>query len=607
MPGIAGIIRSGSRGKNREDLSVMLNCMMHESFYVSGDFVDEQIGVYTGLVSHRNSFAASMPVFSEKKNVALILSGENFLSAEIGGGLKRNGHVYSEHSPDYLIHIYEDDPNGFLRQLNGWFSGVLVDRRDNKVVLFNDRYGMGRIYYHECHDSFYFSSEAKSLLKIKPELREVDLKGLGEVFACGCVLENRTVFRNIRMLPGGSAWTFINGKCDKKEHYFSPASWEEKPVLGKEAFYRRLKEVVAEVVPRYFVAKDPIALSLTGGLDTRLIMAYRHDSQIPLPCYTFGGQHGDVLDVRIARKIALAHDLAHSVVRLDSKFFSTFQDVAERSIYITDGALDVCGSHELYLNGLARQIAPIRLTGNYGSEILRNASTFKAATISEELFHPDFSRYVSEARRTFSEVSRGNRLSVTAFKEVPWSLFGSLAAAQSQLTVRSPYMDNDLAGLAYQAPRDANVNKELFIQLITDIDRDFMSIRTDRGIGGGSHVVFSKLIQLLYAVWFKMEWYYNDGLPHWMSRPDAMLSPFHPERLILGHHKYLHYRLWFRNELSGYVREMLLDRRTGSRPYFNKKFVGHMVVAHLQGNGNYTNEINKAITTELLHRVVMEN
>ena len=607
MPGIAGIIRVGSRGKNREDLRVMLNCMMHESFYVSGDFVDEQIGVYAGSVSHRNSFAASMPVFNEKKNVALILSGENFLSAEIGRGLKRDRHVYSEHSPDYLIHIYEDDPNGFLRRLNGWFSGLLVDRRDNKVILFNDRYGMGRVYYHECHDSFYFSSETKSLLKIKPELREVDLKGLGEVFACGCVLDNRTLFRNIRTLPGGSAWTFINGKCAKKEQYFSPASWEEKSALGKEAFYRELKEVVAEVVPRYFVAKDPIALSLTGGLDTRLIMAYREDSHIPLPCYTFGGQRGDILDVRIAREIASAHHQGHSVVRLDSKFFSTFQDVAERSIYITDGALDVCGSHELYLNGLARQIAPIRLTGNYGSEILRNASTFKASTISEELFHPDFSRYVSEARKTLSEVSEGNRLSVTAFKEVPWALYGSLAAAQSQLTVRTPYMDNNIVELAYQAPKDLKTCKELFIRLILDFDKDAMRVRTDRGIGGGSQSASSKLIQLLFAVWFKMEWYYNEGMPHWVSKVDAKLSPLHPERLILGHHKYLHYRLWFRNELSDYVRDILFDRRAESRLYLNKKFVRSMVDSHVSGDGNYASEINKALTIELVHRVLVDN
>ena len=607
MPGIAGILTRVSRRKHKEELSAMINCMMHEPFYVSGTFVDETIGMHGGWVAHRNSFAECMPVFNERKDIALILSGENFLDSEVVEDLRRQGYDYGDFNPGYLVHMYENNASEFLRQLNGWFSGLLLDRRENKIVLFNDRYGMGRVYYHECKDSFYFSSEAKSLLKIKPELREIDLKSLGEMFACGCVLDNKTLFRNIRTLPGGSAWTFLNGNCVEKESYFTPPSWDGRPVLGKEAFYQKLKGVVTKILPRYFVAKAPIALSLTGGLDTRLIMAYRQDSHIPLPCYTFGGQSGDVLDVRIAKEIASAHHQVHSVVSLDADFFSCFPDLAERSIFITDGTLDVCGSHELYLNRLARQIAPIRMTGNYGSEILRNASTFKTSPICEQLFHPDFSRYVSEARRTFSDVSGGNRLSVTAFKEVPWSLYGTLAAAQSQLTVRTPYMDNDLVGLSYQAPKDTKVCKELFIRLITDLDKDTMRIRTDRGIGGGSHFVLSKLIQMLFAVWFKMEWYYNDGMPHWVSKLDAMLSPLHPERLILGHHKYLHYRLWFRSELSNYLREILLDRRMESRPYFNKKFVRFMVDSHIRGDRNYTNEINKALTAELVHRVLVDN
>ena len=54
---------------------------------------------------------------------------------------------------------------------------------------------MQRIYYHEGKDEFLFGSEAKPLLKVKPELRELDMQALGEfisdksnrkyVFVCG--------------------------------------------------------------------------------------------------------------------------------------------------------------------------------------------------------------------------------------------------------------------------------------------------------------------------------------------------------------------------------------------------------------------------------------
>jgi len=54
-------------------------------------------------------------------------------------------------------------------------------------TLFNDRYGMHRIYYHEAKEAFYFSAEAKAILAVRPELRVMDRRSLGEFVACGCV------------------------------------------------------------------------------------------------------------------------------------------------------------------------------------------------------------------------------------------------------------------------------------------------------------------------------------------------------------------------------------------------------------------------------------
>ena len=104
----------------------------------------------------------------------------------------------------YLVCLYEEMGLGFLERLNGWFSGVLVDLRQQTVVVFNDRYGLNRVYYHEAPDGFYFSSEAKSLLKVLPGLRRLDCRGVAETVSCGCVLQNRTLFSGISLLPGGS-------------------------------------------------------------------------------------------------------------------------------------------------------------------------------------------------------------------------------------------------------------------------------------------------------------------------------------------------------------------------------------------------------------------
>jgi asparagine synthase (glutamine-hydrolysing) len=185
MPGIAGIISNISRDKYERDLGQMIDCMMHETFYSSGTYVNNQLGFYTGWVCHKGSFSDCMPVFNERKDLVLLFAGEHFADRELIHQLKRKGHTFDASNASYLIHLYEDDEEGFLQHLNGWFCGVLVDLRKPKVVLFNDRYGMQRIYYLEGKDAFFFSSEAKSLLKIRPELRKIDLESLGQFFAYG--------------------------------------------------------------------------------------------------------------------------------------------------------------------------------------------------------------------------------------------------------------------------------------------------------------------------------------------------------------------------------------------------------------------------------------
>src|SRR6185369_10721491 len=106
--------------------------------------------------------------------------------------------------PTYLVHLSEEDP-AFPKCLNGRFHKLLVNKSDATTTLFNDRYGMHRIYYHQSADSFYFAAEAKAILKVVPKLREADPQSLEKFVAYNYILKNRTLFRNVEVLPTASA------------------------------------------------------------------------------------------------------------------------------------------------------------------------------------------------------------------------------------------------------------------------------------------------------------------------------------------------------------------------------------------------------------------
>lgn len=610
MPGICGIITKKRGEGNQSHLQFMLDSMLHEPFYRSGSYSNDGLGIYAGWVCHEGSFSDCMPVWNEKKTVILLFFGENFTDLELFDQLKAKHHKFDSSNASYIVHLYEEKGIGFLTELNGWFSGLLVDLRSNTAVLFNDRYGMQRIYYYEGKDSFYFSSEAKALLEICPDRREIDPRGLGEYISCDCVLENRTLFRGIHRLPGAAAWIFEGDAVLVKDCYFKSEGWENQPWLEKDFYYERLKETFTKVLSRYFRTSQPIGISLTGGLDTRVLMAVSIDMPPgKYPCYTFGGMYRDCYDVKVARKVAEVCHQSHETLVLDKAFLSDFPSYAEKVVNITDGCVGVAGSYELYLNNLARQIAPIRMTGNYGGEVLRGIGGMLRARVSNPIiFSSDMTGYFREAASTVHELYEGctNEISFNFFKEIPWLRSHNFVSEQSQLTLRSPYLDNDLVALTYRAPLEARQTKELCLRLIADGNPELGTIPTDRGVGGNERFLFSSLARGYYEFLFKAEYAYNYGMPQWLAKLDSKVMGLHLEKLFFGRHKFAHYRVWYRDELSDYVKAMLLDDISLSRTYLNRKAVEQIVVGHTRGYANYTTEISKLLTLELIHRLLTE-
>jgi len=606
MPGIVGLISKIPRQRAERELADMVAALRHESFYRIGTWMDESLGVYVGWVAREKSFSDGMPLSNERGDVVLVFSGEEFSDPGTARRLREQGHVLDDQGgPSYLAHLYEEDPT-FPAGLNGRFHGLVRDRIRGTATLFNDRYGMHRIYYHESKHAFYFAAEAKAILAVRPELRKPDPRSLGEFVACGCVLENRTLFEGVHVLPPAAAWVFRNGSIERKDAYFHPREWEDQAPLEPEAYYQELREVFSRNLPRYFNGRERIALSLTGGLDTRMIMAWRKAPPESLPCYTFGGAYRDCRDVVVARKVANACGQSHKVIPVGEDFLRRFPHYAERTVYLSDGCADVTRSADLYLNERAREIAPVRMTGNYGGEVLRRVRAFKPMEPLPGLFCPELLSYVRQAGETYAGLLRGHPLSFTVFRQAPWHHYGLLALEQTQVSLRSPYLDNDFLRTVFRAPAAAPANNQVCLRLIADGDAALGQIRTDRGLAGNHGPLFAAASRGLLEFTFKAEYAYDYGMPQWVARIDHRCSPFHLERLFLGRHKFAHYRVWYRDVLSAYVREMLLDTRTLSRPYLEKKKVETVVSGHLKGDRNYTLEIHKLLTLELLQRLFLE-
>jgi asparagine synthase (glutamine-hydrolysing) len=164
----------------------------------------------------------------------------------------------------------------------------------------------------------------------------------------------------------------------------------------------------------------------------------------------------------------------------------------------------------------------------------------------------------------------------------------------------------------FRAPDSSIVKSSVFadnddcLRLIADGNPALGKIRSDRGLGGRGGLS-SALSRAFQEVTFRSEYEYDYGMRPGVTRIDHLLSRLHLERLFLGRHKYYHFRVWYRDALSKYVQEMLLDSRTLSRPYLERHAVEAIVQGHLKGDENHTLAIHKILSLELTHRLFLDN
>jgi asparagine synthase (glutamine-hydrolysing) len=145
------------------------------------------------------------------------------------------------------------------------------------------------------------------------------------------------------------------------------------------------------------------------------------------------------------------------------------------------------------------------------------------------------------------------------------------------------------------------------LELIESNDPVLNNIPTDMGQIGEIRGIAAALRRFSSKVTFKLDYLHNEGLPHWFSPLDPVFTRVASSLKIVGLHKYLHYRSWFRKELAEYVSEILSDSRIQQNPLWNSDFLGSMASEHIRGRKNYVLELDAVITLEAVERLLFRD
>ena len=97
-------------------------------------------------------------------------------------------------------------------------------------------------------------------------------------------LQGRTLFKDLKLLPPASIWNFRYGRRQECGVYFAIEAWSQQAKLSSRDYEDKLRETFSSILQRYLPGDRSIAMSLTGGLDGRMIMAWARVPPNELPC-----------------------------------------------------------------------------------------------------------------------------------------------------------------------------------------------------------------------------------------------------------------------------------------------------------------------------------
>jgi asparagine synthase (glutamine-hydrolysing) len=261
------------------------------------------------------------PVRSEAGDVHAVVNGEFYDYRRQRRELTGLGHrLRTESDSEIAVHLYEDDPAGFLAQLRGEFAFVLWDATRRRLLAARDRFGVKPLYYTVVGGRLTIASEIKALLAAGAPARW-DTESFHD-YVHACFAPDRTLFEGIFQVPPGGLLR-ADGNGIRVTRYwdldYPPAAPRAAPGPPDRDLLDRIRVRVEEAVRLRLVADVPVGLHLSGGLDSSTVagVAARHG---PVRTFTVRFPGSPLDEGAVAGRTATALGAHHHEVLVDAGF-----------------------------------------------------------------------------------------------------------------------------------------------------------------------------------------------------------------------------------------------------------------------------------------------
>ncbi len=429
MPGVVGFTRDPDREIwSAESLTRMRESIKHKEFYVDDElFCNDRVCCSR---THINIIQTKPQPYCQD-GIYVWLDGEFYNQDVFCSGFGADPCTDAE----LLFRLYNENKDWtFLRSIDGFFSAVIFDANQNRLHLISDRYGLRYLYWTVQDGHLAWASELKAFINLPGYQPKIDPEAVGEFFHEGWLLADRTWFEGISLVSPATVLIWdLDQRTLTHQRYWD---WSEiKELTGRideDEVAEELGGLFKAAVTRRSRVGERVGLTLSGGLDSRAILAAMPDRGYPIHAITFGVKGCD--DITIAARAARVRGVVHHVVEI-----TTDRWLAPRfcGIWWTDGQLSLMHMHGIEGQDPARKFFDIQLNGFLGDALLGGSY----------LDYSDDDILLSKNRgRRF--VANGPRL------------------GQVYYSVRKPFFDNTLMEFTVSIPRRLRKNSYIYKKML---------------------------------------------------------------------------------------------------------------------------------------------
>lgn len=265
----------------------------------------------------------AQPVASEDGAIVAVVNGELYDHLALGNDLRARGHrLRSNGDAELLVHLYEERGDACVEALGGELAFVLWDGRRRRLLAGRDRFGIKPLLWARLPSGgIALASEAKALFALGVAARWDD-ESFFHAAHTQYPWPDRTLFAGVHQIEPGCLLIVDDdgasngGTLTHRRYHDLAFTSDEDDHLTLDTAAAAIRTALDRAVQQRTVADTPIAVQLSGGLDSTTVAALAIRHRADLRAFTVGFDAPAYDERDLAAATAAALNLPLTVVPL---------------------------------------------------------------------------------------------------------------------------------------------------------------------------------------------------------------------------------------------------------------------------------------------------